>query len=155
VRRFQQYLLRSWFVFFVIVIGIDLFAKSKDYNLSIDLFAFLLIAALSTIFVIDPVRRRHMTFTFHFRFVLFTFLSSGLLSAIFDGQLTMLIYPLRTIHTPIGRRRMLHNYPFNVAHELFLIEPAGLAFNALGGTHGDAFLLTENIVPLLAMVAIL
>jgi len=155
VRRFQQYLLRSWVVFFVIVIGIDLFAKSKDYNLSIDLFTFLLIAVLSTIFVIDPVRRRHMSFTFHFGFVLFTFLSYGLLSAIFVGQLTMLIYQLRTIHTPIGRRRMLHNYPFNVALELFLIVPAGLAYNALGGTHGDAFLLTENIVPLLAMVAIL
>lgn len=155
MRRFQQYLLRSWVVFFVIVIGIDLFAKSKDYNLSIDLFTFLLITALSTIFVIDPVRRRHMSFTFHFGFVLFTFLSYGLLSAIFVGQLTMLIYQLRTIHTPIGRRRMLHNYPFNVALELFLIVPAGLAYNALGGTHGDAFLLTENIVPLLAMVAIL
>jgi len=155
VRRFQQYLLRSWVVFFLIVIGIDLFAKSKDYSLSVDLFTFLLIAALSTIFVVDPVRRRHMSFTFHFGFVLFTFLTYGMLSAICVGQVTMLIYQLRTIHTPVGRRRMLHNYPFNVALELFLIVPAGLAYNLLGGTHGDAFQLTDNIIPLLAMVVIL
>lgn len=50
---------------------------------------------------------------------------------------------------------MLHNYPFNVALELFLIVPAGLAYNLLGGTHGDAFQLTDNIIPLLAMVVIL
>ena len=155
MRRFQQYLLRSWVVFFLIVIGIDLFAKSKDYSLSVDLFTFLLIAALSTIFVVDPVRRRHMSFTFHFGFVLFTFLTYGMLSAICVGQVTMLIYQLRTIHTPVGRRRMLHNYPFNVALELFLIVPAGLAYNLLGGTHGDAFQLTDNIIPLLAMVVIL
>ncbi|WP_294743977.1 GGDEF domain-containing protein [uncultured Exiguobacterium sp.] len=155
MRRFQQYLLRSWVVFFLIVIGIDLFAKSKDYNLSVDLFTFLLIAALSTIFVVDPVRRRHMSFTFHFGFVLFTFLTYGMLSAICVGQVTMLIYQLRTIHTPVGRRRMLHNYPFNVALELFLIVPAGLAYNALGGTHGDAFQLTDNILPLIVMVFIL
>ncbi|AHA30716.1 GGDEF domain-containing protein [Exiguobacterium sp. MH3] len=155
MRRFQQYLLRSWVVFFLIVIGIDLFAKSKDYSLSVDLFTFLLIAALSTIFVVDPVRRRHMSFTFHFGFVLFTFLTYGMLSAICVGQVTMLIYQLRTIHTPVGRRRMLHNYPFNVALELFLIVPAGLAYNLLGGTHGDAFQLTDNIIPLFAMVVIL
>lgn len=155
VRRFQQYLLRSWIVFFLVVIGIDLLAKSRDYSPSVDFFTFMLVVVLATIFVIDPVRRRHMSFTFHFGFVLFTFLTYGLLSAVCVGQVTMLIYQLRTVHTPIGRRRMLHNYPFNVTLELLLILPAGFAYNALGGTHGQDFNLIENLGPLLVMVMIL
>ncbi|WP_214767102.1 MULTISPECIES: GGDEF domain-containing protein [unclassified Exiguobacterium] len=155
MRRFQQYLLRSWVVFFIVVIVIDLIARENGYSLSIDYFTFFLVVALSTIFVVDPVRRRHMSFTFHFGFVLYTFLTYGLLSAICVGQLTMLIYQLRSFHTAIGRRRMLHNYPFNVTLELLLILPAGLAYNALGGTHGPDFSLIGNIVPLVTMVVIM
>ncbi|ASI36348.1 GGDEF domain-containing protein [Exiguobacterium sp. N4-1P] len=155
MRRFQQYLLRSWVVFFIVVIVIDVIARADGYSLSIDYFTFFLVVALSTIFVVDPVRRRHMSFTFHFGFVLYTFLTYGLLSAICVGQLTMLIYQLRSFHTAIGRRRMLHNYPFNVTLELLLILPAGLAYNALGGTHGSDFSLIGNIVPLVTMVVIM
>lgn len=155
MRRFQQYLLRSWVVFFIVVIVLDVIARADGYSLSIDYFTFFLVVALSTIFVVDPVRRRHMSFTFHFGFVLYTFLTYGLLSAICVGQLTMLIYQLRSFHTAIGRRRMLHNYPFNVTLELLLILPAGLVYNALGGTHGPDFSLIGNIVPLVTMVVIM
>jgi len=155
MRRFQQYLLRSWLIFFIAIIGVDALMRARGYDLGIDLFTFIFIVALGIVFVIDPVRRRHMSFTFHFGFVLFTFLTYGLISAVCVGQLVLLFYQLRTAHTAVGRRRMLHNYPFNAMLELMLILPAGIAYDALGGQHGQAFSLFDNWLALLVMVLIM
>ncbi|KAB2863421.1 MAG: GGDEF domain-containing protein, partial [Exiguobacterium chiriqhucha] len=88
--RFRKYLVRSWFSWSIVFMGILSYMWLGIGTFDWSLFWF--IFTLGALFVMNPLKRRHLHFTFHEMFVFMTFFLYGLLPALLMGQLLLLTF---------------------------------------------------------------
>ncbi|WP_114166936.1 GGDEF domain-containing protein [Exiguobacterium sp. TNDT2] len=151
--RFRKYLIRSWFSWSLVFMGILAYIWLDIGTFDWSLFWF--IFTLGALFVMNPLKRRHLHFTFHEMFVFMTFFLYGLLPALLMGQLLLLTFQVRTFTNKVGRRRFLHFYPLNTLIEAMLLVLPGLVYLWLGGEIGPNVHLLEQGTALLGFFAVL
>ncbi|TCI57289.1 GGDEF domain-containing protein [Exiguobacterium sp. SH1S21] len=151
--RFRKYLIRSWLSWSLVFIGIAYYTWTDLETFDWAFFWF--IYTLGALFVINPLKRRHLHFTFHELFVFMTFFLYGLVPAILMGQLLLLTFQARTFNKKVGRRRFLHFYPLNTLIEAMVLVIPGLVYFSLGGEIGSTVHLLEQGAALLSFLAVL
>lgn len=151
--RFRKYLIRSWFSWSLVFMGILAYMWLGIGTFDWSLFWF--IFTLGALFVMNPLKRRHLHFTFHEMFVFMTFFLYGLLPALLMGQLLLLTFQARTFTNKVGRRRFLHFYPLNTLIEAMLLVLPGLVYLRLGGQIGPNVHLLEQGTALIGFFAVL
>ena len=104
--RFRKYIVRSWLAWTLVFTGVTYLTfqnlKAFDWPL------FWFIYTLGALFVMNPLKRRHLHFTFHEMFVFITFFLYGLAPALLMGQLLLFTFQARAFNRRVGRRRFLH-----------------------------------------------
>lgn len=151
--RFRKYLVRSWLSWSLVFTGIAYATWQNMGAFDWTLFGF--IYTLGALFVMNPLKRRHLHFTFHEMFVFMTFFLYGLVPALVMGQLLLLTFQARSFTKKVGRRRFLHFYPLNTLIEAMILLVPGLVYLRLGGEIGASVHLLEQGVALLAFFATL
>lgn len=122
---------------------------------TIDWSLFWFIFTLGALFMLSPLKRRHLHFTFHEMFVFMTFFLYGLLPALLMGQLLLFTFQARAFTNRVGRRRFLHFYPLNTLIEVMLLILPGSVYLLLGGEIGPTVNLLEQGTALLGFFAML
>ena len=140
--RFQTYLTRSWISWSLVFLSVMYLTwQSLDaFNWSM----FILIYILGALFVVNPLKRRHLHFTFHEMFVFMTFFLYGLAPALLMGQLLLITFQARAFNNKVGRRRFLHFYPLNTVIEMLLVLVPGSLYLALGGEIGTSVVIWQQ-----------
>ncbi|WP_214815909.1 GGDEF domain-containing protein [Exiguobacterium sp. s131] len=133
--RFRKYLVRSWFAWTLVFTGVTYLTFQNLEAFDWPLFWF--IYTLGALFVMNPLKRRHLHFTFHEMFVFITFFLYGLAPALLMGQLLLFTFQVRAFNRRVGRRRFLHFYPLNTVIECLVVLLPGIAYIALGGQIGE------------------
>ncbi|OGX79911.1 diguanylate cyclase [Exiguobacterium sp. SH31] len=151
--RFRKYLIRSWLSWSLVFIGIVYYTWTDLETFDWAFFWF--IYTLGALFVMNPLKRRHLHFTFHELFVFMTFFLYGLVPAILMGQLLLLTFQARTFNKKVGRRRFLHFYPLNTLIEAMILVIPGLVYFSFGGEIGSTVHLLEQGAALLGFLAVL
>ncbi|WP_047374555.1 GGDEF domain-containing protein [Exiguobacterium sp. ZOR0005] len=151
--RFRKYLVRSWLSWSLVFAGIIYSTWQSMGAFEWTLFWF--IYTLGALFVMNPLKRRHLHFTFHEMFVFMTFFFYGLVPALIMGQLLLLTFQARSFTKRVGRRRFLHFYPLNTLIEAMILLIPGLVYLRLGGQIGPSVHLLEQGTALLAFFAVL
>ena len=83
--QFRKYLVRSWLAWSLVFTGVTYLTFQNLEAFDWSLFWF--IYTLGALFVMNPLKRRHLHFTFHEMFVFITFFLYGLAPALLLGQL--------------------------------------------------------------------
>lgn len=151
--RFRKYLVRSWLAWAIVFAGVTYLTLHHLESFDWPLFWF--IYTLGALFVMNPLKRRHLHFTFHEMFVFITFFLYGLAPALLMGQLLLFTFQARTFNRRVGRRRFLHFYPLNTVIECLLVLLPGLAYIGLGGQIGEPVHLMQEGVAMLAFLGTL
>ena len=151
--RFRKYLIRSWLSWSLVFIGVTYMTGTHLDSFEWPLFWF--IYTLGALFVMNPLKRRHLHFTFHEMFVFMTFFLYGLAPALLMGQLLLLTFQARAFNRRVGRRRFLHFYPLNTVIESLLVLLPGLAYIRMGGEIGVPVHLMQQGGALLAFLGVL
>ncbi|TCI48117.1 MULTISPECIES: GGDEF domain-containing protein [unclassified Exiguobacterium] len=151
--RFRKYLIRSWLSWSLVFIGIVYYTWTDLETFDWAFFWF--IYTLGALFVMNPLKRRHLHFTFHELFVFMTFFLYGLVPALLMGQLLLLTFQARAFNRKVGRRRFLHFYPLNTLIEAMILVIPGLVYFSLGGEIGSTVHLLEQGVALIGFFGVL
>ncbi|WP_215146126.1 sensor domain-containing diguanylate cyclase [Exiguobacterium qingdaonense] len=151
--RFRKYLVRSWLTWIFIFTGVTYLTLNNLDSFEWPLFWF--IYTLGALFVMNPLKRRHLHFTFHEMFVFITFFLYGLAPALLMGQLLLFTFQARAFNRKVGRRRFFHFYPLNTAIESLIVLLPGLAYIGLGGQIGAPVHLMQQGVAMLAFLVAL
>lgn len=151
--RFRKYLVRSWLAWAIVFTGVTY--STLHHLESFDWPLFWFIYTLGALFVMNPLKRRHLHFTFHEMFVFITFFLYGLAPALLMGQLLLFTFQARTFNRRVGRRRFLHFYPLNTVIECLLVLLPGLVYIGLGGRIGEPVHLMQEGVAMLAFLGML
>lgn len=151
--RFRKYLVRSWLAWAIVFTGVTYLTLHHLETFDWPLFWF--IYTLGALFVMNPLKRRHLHFTFHEMFVFITFFLYGLAPALLMGQLLLFTFQARTFNRRVGRRRFLHFYPLNTVIECLLVLLPGLVYIGLGGRIGEPVHLMQEGVAMLAFLGTL
>lgn len=149
--RFRKYLIRSWLSWSLVFIGIVYYTWTKMETFDWSFFWF--IYTLGALFVMNPLKRRHLHFTFHELFVFMTFFLYGLVPALLMGHLLLLTFQTRSFNKKVGLRRFLHFYPLNTLIETMILVIPGLVYFSLGGEIGATVHLLEQGGALLGFLA--
>ncbi|TCI27191.1 GGDEF domain-containing protein [Exiguobacterium sp. SH5S4] len=151
--RFRKYLIRSWLSWSLVFIGIVYYMWTDMETFDWTFFWF--IYTLGALFVMNPLKRRHLHFTFHELFVFMTFFLYGLVPALLMGQLLLLTFQARAFNRKVGRRRFLHFYPLNTLIEAMILVIPGLVYFSLGGEIGSTVHLLEQGAALIGFFGVL
>ncbi|WP_214699700.1 GGDEF domain-containing protein [Exiguobacterium sp. s57] len=151
--QFRKYLVRSWLAWMLVFTGVTYLTIQHLDSFDWPLFWF--IYTLGALFVMNPLKRRHLHFTFHEMFVFITFFLYGLAPALLMGQLLLLTFQARAFNHKVGRRRFLHFYPLNTVIESLLVLLPGLTYIGLGGRIGESVHLIQQGVAMLAFLGML
>ncbi|TCI46097.1 GGDEF domain-containing protein [Exiguobacterium sp. SH3S2] len=151
--RFRKYLIRSWLSWSLVFIGIVYYTWTDLETFDWAFFWF--IYTLGALFVMNPLKRRHLHFTFHELFVFMTFFLYGLVPALLMGQLLLLTFQARAFNRKVGRRRFLHFYPLNTLIEAMILVIPGLVYFSLGGEIGSTVHLLEQGAALIGFFGVL
>ncbi|TCI51235.1 GGDEF domain-containing protein [Exiguobacterium sp. SH5S13] len=151
--RFRKYLIRSWLSWSLVFIGIVYYTWTDMETFDWTFFWF--IYTLGALFVMNPLKRRHLHFTFHELFVFMTFFLYGLVPALLMGQLLLLTFQARAFNRKVGRRRFLHFYPLNTLIEAMILVIPGLVYFSLGGEIGSTVHLLEQGAALIGFFGVL